>query len=155
MTSALLVVVALVALWLAPTYPTGYGWSWLTAFVLTQLIEAPIYRHFCLPPASDSPTRGWWPALLPSAVTHPLLWFAVPALWRTMGAAVMADAPQWLQTPGMEDALVIHTAEVLIWLVEAGVLHLRGGQQAVRWALAGNAASYGFGLLLSATIGWP
>lgn len=155
MTSALLVVVALVALWLASDYPAGYCWSWLTAFALTQLIEAPIYRYFCLPPAPNSPTRGWWPALLPSAVTHPLLWFVVPTWWRTFGPSMMAVAPKWLQSPDREDALVIHTAEVLIWLAEAGVLRLSGGQQTLRWALAGNAASYGFGLLLSATIGWP
>ena len=54
--------------------------AWLGAFVLTQLVEAPLYA-WSLRRWSRSPR---WErvavAFLPSALTHPLLWLGFPAL---------------------------------------------------------------------------
>ena len=54
--------------------------SWLGAFVLTQLVEAPLYawslRRWSTSPAGERVVV----ALLPSALTHPLLWLAFPTL---------------------------------------------------------------------------
>lgn len=143
--------------WLAQPYSGHYLQSWLLAFALTQAIEAPIYRRFCLPPTdkgTDWPAR-WWPALLPSVLTHPLLWFALPALWSHVQDDVVVWAGPWLAPPAMQDAVLVNGAETLIWLTEGALLRWFGGQQAWLWALVGNGSSYAFGLLLSHTIGWP
>lgn len=147
--------VAFVGWWLGDAHSASYCQSWLLAFVLTQAIEAPIYKRFCLPTTNGDALERWWPALLPSALTHPLLWFALPAMWSEVQDDVVVWASPWLAPPEMQDAVLVNGAETLIWLAEGAALHWFGGKKAWLWALVGNGASYGFGLLLSKTIGWP
>lgn len=95
----------------------AYVRAWFAAFVFTQLVEMPIYR------------RGLdvsWPAAFgASALTHPIVWFAI------FHPAVPAD---------YTTKAVI--AELFAWLAEAA--YFRWGlarRNALRWALIANAAS--------------
>ena len=61
--------------------------SWLRAFALTQLIEAPVYAaalHGAGRGESASPknrsARLLALGLVPSALTHPVVWFVFPTL---------------------------------------------------------------------------
>lgn len=124
--------------------------DWLLAFVLTQAIEAPIYLRFCVP----RPVRGrLWVALGASAWTHPLLWFALPDVWAAVRGPLLDTG--WLETWEAEGAAFLLVAETAIWLGEAVWLRAFGGQRPWRWALVGNGASFGVGLLLQWLIGWP
>ena len=49
---------------------------WARAFVFTQIIEAPIYRRVV--------GTSWGRSLAPTALTHPLVWFAFPPLGRAL-----------------------------------------------------------------------
>ena len=115
---------------------------WLFAFALTQVIEAPIYFH-ALGGGPERPRieRGLL-ALLPSALTHPLLWFALfPPLYQRLG--------YWP---------AVGVAEVLVWLAEAAILlglTRLPVQRALLWALGANAASVVTGFATSELFGWP
>lgn len=105
---------------------TAYLFAWLRAFALTQLIEAPVYRRML--------GVSWPRALLPSLVTHPLVWFVFPLLSR-VGFSYLA----W-----------VTVAEVTVWLVEAAMLVALAGvswRRAAFVALVGNALSVAVGLL--------
>lgn len=94
---------------------------WLRAFLLTQIIEVPIYRRAfgC----------GFWEAFGASAITHPLVfWFASSGLWRA----------SWSRRAA--------ACEAFAWLVEALYFAILGRRHPVRWALVANASSFAFGL---------
>lgn len=64
--------------------------DWLGAFVLTQMIEVPVYLLF-------SSTLPWnkrlWFAFGASTITHPIIWFALP--WAAMpyaASVILAEA---------------------------------------------------------------
>ncbi|MBL8359834.1 MAG: hypothetical protein JNN18_05015 [Rubrivivax sp.] len=105
--------------------------GWLPAFVLTEVIEAPIYRL--------GVRASWAGALLASALTHPLVWFVFPALF--------------------EDALgywpMVALAEVFAVGVEAAWLAHRGARRPLVWSAVANAASVAVGLALRHTVGVP
>ncbi len=117
---------------------------WLGAFTATQIIEAPIYKRFCLP-------GGWWPALQPSAITHPLLWFVLTPAWNHLrwpiADLIGRGAPERLDNPAT------WLMEVAITVFEGWWLKRLGGRDPFLWALVGNAASYGFGEVLYAVLG--
>lgn len=99
---------------------------WLKAFVLTQIIEMPIYF-------SSLQGREWWKRMLiaygASALTHPLVWWAV-GRW--------AYVDYWL---------VVAAAEVFAVAAETAFLHVHGVRRPWLWALGANATSFGLGLL--------
>ena len=109
--------------------------GWLLAFALTQLIEAPIYTW-----ALRRAERPWLSAILialgASAITHPFVWFAFPAL---------ID----------HDVIRLVVSELFAYGVEFGWLALFRVPRAWLWAAAANGASFGFGLVLSLVLGWP
>jgi hypothetical protein len=105
---------------------------WLAAFLLTQLVEVPIYAKALRGRAHI--------AFAASAITHPAVWFGFPHLGRALDlsypmtvacAEVFAVGVEWL------------------WLRHFGVKH------AWAWSLGANAASVIVGLSLRAWIGWP
>lgn len=104
--------------------------AWLEAFLLTQLIEVPIY------------TRGLGVSLgrafLASTLTHPIVWFGFgyPGL------------------PGSYRTRVI-AAELFAWLAEALWFHRAGVKRALGWSFIANAASLTFGLACRALFGHP
>jgi hypothetical protein len=99
---------------------------WIKAFLLTQIFEMPIYF-------TALKGREWWKRLLiaygASALTHPLVWWAV-GRW--------AHVDYWTVVAG---------AEVFAVVAEAAFLHVHGVKRAWLWALGTNAWSFGLGLL--------
>lgn len=112
--------------------------AWLWAFLFGQAIEAPLYA-FALrrSPRPPPPGRRLLLALLPTTLTHPIVWFVFPLL---------VPEPYWLM-----GAL----AEAFAVGAEAAVLRACGVSPGWPWALCGNAMSCGLGLLSRALIGWP
>jgi hypothetical protein len=108
--------------------------AWLHAFLLTQAIELPFYSRALAPrPLAGRVTLGLGASLL----THPVVWFAMPAL---------------VQRPYVAMAIV---AESFAVLVEAGYLATLRVRAAWRWSLAANLTSVSVGLLLRELVGWP
>lgn len=106
---------------------------WLVAFVFTQVVEAPIYAKLG--------RLGWRRALLPSALSHPVLWFVIMSPRLELGYT---------------SALV--GGELFAWLSEAALLRWGFGVAPTRALLLSalaNAASLGLGLLSRAWLGIP
>lgn len=105
--------------------------SWITAFVLTQVIELPIYAWGTRDAGLSVPWRLWI-AFGASAVTHPVVWFVL--------------RPQLSPALGFEGFFLV--AETFAVVAEA--LYLRAFGIARPWslALAANATSASAGLLL-------
>ncbi len=105
--------------------------AWLSAFVVTELVEAPLYARLgrC----------GILRALGASAITHPIVWFGFfhPAV------------------PGSYWPKVI-AAELFAWLAEAAYFaRPLGWRRALGLSLLANAASVAVGLTLRKLFGWP
>lgn len=101
----------------------GYVVEWLVAFGLTQAVEAPIYARVLAPP------RRALRALLPSALTHPAIWFAI--------------APRWT---GSYLAMVV-VAETFAVAVETLALVALRARRPLAWSAVANAASFAAGML--------
>lgn len=103
---------------------------WLSAFLLTQLVEVPIYGYAL---------RGrLLLAFGASALTHPIVWFAIQPLW-----------------PGRYHQGVL-VAEAFAVIVEALYLRRFGAlRRAWAWSLAANAASVAVSIATRALIHWP
>ena len=108
--------------------------AFLRAFVVTQMVEVPIYRlgyGASLPRAFGA-----------SAITHPLVWFVF------FGPFSPLDDLSYVPRLVM--------AELFAWLVEAGWLALTVRKpHALRWSAIANLASIAVGALLRATLGFP
>jgi len=109
---------------------------WISAFVLTQAVEMPIYIVAC--------RQQKWPtrilvAFATSAVTHPIVWFVIPEL--------MAHTSYEVYFAVAEGFAVL--AEALILRAGARVHY------ALLWALGANAASVVVGELTRTLFGWP
>ncbi|WP_437596591.1 hypothetical protein [Sorangium sp. So ce590] len=119
------------------------------AFVLTQVIEVPIYRR----------ALGVRPlvAFGASLITHPIVCFVMPAAWRTLYVAVIRDDPRFVlgETGYFLGYGVL--AEGFAVAVEAAYFWKVGitARRAFGWALAANATSSLLGLVLRAATGWP
>lgn len=117
-------------------YDTTYLLAWVRAFLFTELVETPIYWRF-------GPVK-WVRGFLPSAITHPFVWFAFPLLSTLLGAP-------WIV------AMVL--AELFAWWVEALFLYVTKPRvpfvHAVLVSLGANAASLGLGLLSRQLTGYP
>jgi hypothetical protein len=109
---------------------SSYVVAWFWAFAFTQLVEIPIYRRLldCSP----------WVAFGASALTHPIVWFAifpyspVDYVWTAL------------------------FAELFAWLVEAAYFAARYGvRRALRAALIANLVSCLLGLLSRRLFGAP
>ncbi len=108
-----------------------YVGMWARAFILTQVIEVPIYTAVAW---KRAPTwRLALSAFCCTAITHPLLWFVWPFVVRDYTAYVISGE------------LLIAAAETLIFFALIPKLTL---PRAVAAAFLANAASYGIGHFL-------
>jgi hypothetical protein len=108
---------------------------WLTAFLITQVVEVPIYLlALARRPAWQRPLLGFGA----STLTHPLVWVLTYRLATLVGF--------WP---------AVACTEALAVVVEATYLRVLGVRDALLWALGANAASFGIGLLLQALGVWP
>ena len=98
--------------------------DWGVAFALTQAVEAPLYRW--------AAGARWRVALGASALTHPLVWFAFPAL--------LEEALGWVPMVLAAEAFAIG-AEAL-WLRRFHVA------RPLPWSALANGASVGVGLVM-------
>ncbi len=107
--------------------------AWLSAFLVTQAIEVPIYRR-----ALRSRPLGLALALAfaASLITHPLVWLGVPRL-------------------GLPYVPAVAVAEAFAIAVEALWLLAWRAPHPLAWSVLANAASAGIGLTLRALVGWP
>ena len=110
---------------------------WLSAFLLTQLIEVPVYLL-----AQRSSARPLWAraliGFLASAITHPVVWFVFPA--------VLERLPwEWM----------VACAELFAVVTEAIWLRACGVRRPLFWSVMANGASFSLGLLSGWLFGWP
>lgn len=109
--------------------------GWLAAFLVTQLVEVPIYAR------ALTHRRRWLLAALPSTLTHPIVYFAFPAI---------LTAP--IGGSYLEYVLL---AEAFAVAAEALLLRALGVGAPVTWALVANLTSTAVGLALRQATGWP
>lgn len=100
--------------------------TWLTAFLITEAVEAPVYLALG---RKVEPLRRWLVALGASALTHPVLWFAFP--W---------DRGSWWWS--------FIVGETLVVLVEGGLARLAGFPRPWLVALVANLASIAAGWIV-------
>ena len=103
---------------------------WLKAFILTQVLEMPIY----IIALKERPI--WQRPLIAfgaSALTHPLV-------WKLTGVLVFEY--------GLDFWLVTSAVELLAVLVEGVYLRAFGLPRAFLWSLGANAFSFGMGLAI-------
>jgi hypothetical protein len=137
--------------------------AWLAAFVATQVFESPIHavalswawrgdttHADSLPSAATTAAGGsrwwrptprvWFTALIPSSLTHPVVWFVFPRLfpldWFTMVVAAETFAV-------LGEALILR-----------GLAPRLGFIGALCVSVVANATSLGLGLWLRSTTGW-
>ncbi|MRG90859.1 hypothetical protein [Polyangium spumosum] len=119
------------------------------AFVLTQVIEVPIYQR----------ALGVRPrvAFGASAITHPIVWFVLPAVWRWMYVAaiqmdrrfVLGELGYYLGYGVLAEGFAVAVEAAYFW--RAGIT----AKRAFGWALVANAVSSLLGQALRAGTGWP
>lgn len=100
--------------------------QWLTAFLLTELIETPIYCAALR--GYRSPTR-FLGAFGASLITHPVVWWAI---------VTFGQENYWL---------LVAISEVGAVVTETAYLRLFGVSRALAWSLLANGTSYGFGFV--------
>lgn len=116
--------------------------GWIDAFLLTQVVEVPIYLY-ALRSAVPRRQARLAVAFGASAVTHPIVWFVIPELVYSP----LDPLRGW--------ATLIVVAEAFAVGVEAVWLRAFSLRRALLWSLGANMASFGIGQLLRALIGWP
>lgn len=122
---------------------------WPGAFALTQLVEVPVYVATLAAPAGPLRDRAL-AGFATSAITHPLLWLALPATAAL--SATCGDLPAGDALGACYERLT-HGAELAIWLTEAALLRFMlrvGPVRSLLAALAANGASYLLGLAIHA-----
>ena len=105
---------------------------WLSAFLVTQLVECPIYARVL-----RQRLHPWRLAFMLSAITHPIVFFIFPkGSWGGYWSMVSA-------------------AELFAVVSEALLLSALGVKRSIAWALVANAASVTVGLGLRWGLNWP
>ncbi len=105
---------------------------WVSAFLVTQLIECPIYAK-----ALSHRERPWRIAFAISLLTHPVVFFVFP---------VMGFTDYWT---------MVSCAELFAVITEAAFLSYLGVRRSILWAWTANMASLGVGLALRWVFAWP
>lgn len=121
--------------------------SFAGAFLLTQVIEVPIYAWR----VGGRLWRRILVAFAASAITHPIVWFVFPLVSeRAYVAWVMPH--HWFSWPARWLAMVMF-AEGFAVVVEALFLRLMRAPKPLRLAFFANAASFLTGILLQSSVG--
>lgn len=107
--------------------------SWLLAFLITQVVEMPIYQRAFAPERSQ--THRLAIAFGASAITHPIVWFVF--------------------REGIEDYLTyLLIAETFAWVAEGLWFRLWRIDHPFAWSLCANAASVAAGGLIQLVLVW-
>jgi len=121
--------------------------AWLSAFLVTQAIEIPIYVAVLRREAQAGRARRElgllaWIGLAfgASALTHPVVWFVIAEIPYRSYWAMAARA----------ELFALLSEGIYLY-----VLCLSDLRRALGASLLANASSFGLGLLLRALFGWP
>jgi hypothetical protein len=106
--------------------------AWLSAFLVTQVIECPVYAR-----ALAHKRAPWIFAFSVSSITHPVIFFLFPRMW---------DTNYW--------EMVLY-AEAFAVAAEALYLSVLSVRMSVLWAVLANGLSCAVGLTLRAAFSWP
>jgi hypothetical protein len=121
---------------------------WLVAFAFTQVVEVPIYLR--------ATRRRPLVSFGASAITHPIVWFVIPNVWRELYLACVRLDPHFvIASPLARYACMVALAETFAIGVEAAYLHTFAVRKPLVWALVANGASVTLGLASRALFGWP
>jgi len=131
-------------------------WGWIPAFLFTQAVEVPIYvwaqrRGAGRPTLARAAAIGFGA----SAITHPVVWFAMPGL---AGAAFQRMADRGMALPWSATFRFLAfgvLCEGFAVAVEAVYLRAMRVPRPLLWALVANAASASIGWLCWRLTGWP
>lgn len=112
---------------------------WLSAFVVTQAVEMPIYLYALRepPPTIERMPTAVALAFGASALTHPIVWFVIPKL---------------IPSPWLTMVIV---AELFAITAEAAWLRAFGLRRALAWAGVANATSVLVGIVSRHLFDWP
>ncbi|MFT3764477.1 MAG: hypothetical protein QM820_03010 [Minicystis sp.] len=131
--------------------------GWIAAFLFTQAIEIPIYvRAQRGSPASPTLSGRVATAFGASAITHPVVWFVMPAaadaifLWMArhgLRSLVAGDTFRWLAFGVLAEGFAV--------AVEALYLRAMRVPRPWSWALVANFASASLGYVSFRLTGWP
>ena len=117
-----------------------FAWAWLAAFALTQVVEGPIYtlalRDFSWPKRIAL-------SLVPSLLTHPIVWGVFVLHW-PFGWETHWD---WAGQSAGYITMVL-AAETFAVVVEGIFLHALRVPSAFLWSLGANLCSVSIGYLL-------
>jgi hypothetical protein len=120
---------------------------WFWAFLFTQVVEVPIYMRGMRARFHES--------LGASSLTHPIVWFVIPALCDWFYVAILErHASIWL-LPSTRYGLMIFIAETFAIVVEAFYFRSMRLSNPWRWSLIANMASFGLGSLSRIIWGFP
>lgn len=122
------------------------GLSWLWAYLFTQAVEVPIYVA--------GPRARWDQAFMASALTHPIVWFAIPRFyqWAHRMAGGVNEGPV---PGGVHYWVMSFLAETFAVVAEGLYMRSLGKSRPFLWALAANATSVALGLLSRNLFGVP
>ena len=101
---------------------------WALAFLVTQLIEVPIYMKA---------QHRFGVAFGASAITHPIVWFVFPYLMH-----------------GSSYVVTVLCAEAFAIIAEAAWLQRHGVRRPLAWSLVANLTSVTIGFGIRALTGW-
>lgn len=123
-----------------------YRVGWFAAFLFTQAVEIPIYI--------GGARARFDQAFLASALTHPIVWFALPPMYQAVFAALGGVAVGALPE-GVHYWFLFAISESFAVVAEGLYLRNLGKKHAFLWALAANASSVALGLASRALFGVP
>jgi len=106
--------------------------TWLGAFILTQLVEWPLYLRLM-----GKRRCGWLIAFGTSTISHPLIFVGLPLVWEG----------SWVG--------YVICAEGIAVLMESLWLHWFKIERPIFWALIANGCSLVVGLLSRWILDWP
>jgi hypothetical protein len=126
---------------------------YLVAFVLTQIVEVPIY----LRALGGRDAKKIAIAFGASAWTHPIATIAIPALWAVWLPPVEYVHGETALTLGFvtRAAALAAICEGFAVIGEAAYLAAFRVRRPLAWSFAANGASFTIGVLLTMTTGWP
>lgn len=120
---------------------------WAFALLFTQVIEVPIYMRGL--------RVGPLKAFGASALTHPVVWFVIPAVWAALYRFAAGADARFALSPAAQFWGYGVLAEGFAVAAEAAYFHALGAKKTLRWALLANAVSALIGLASSRLTGWP
>ena len=123
------------------------GLAWLSAFVFTQVVEIPIYVFGAKLRVDE--------AFCASALTHPIVWFVIPAVFVRLYVALAMSYPFMRVDERVSYWVMVVLAELFAIGVEGGYLAWLKKPRPYRWSLVANLSSVTFGFLCRALFHFP